>query len=319
MNRKKIKDIALAVACVMIVINFVGIFSLKQDLKESKAMEQNMQNTLMNAISDIERRVGSGYNAIEQQLKAEQSIFSDTYVAVKPLQGKLEVTARAVPKEIKAGEQLLVKVIADGKTYEGEADANGCAVIRIEPAGNVQVTFILRSDSGVRQESFPEQGTAEALRVHVRSEWAETSAVAEQVKMQLTTWIDGTNDSLPFARTDIEKTEYIMVQSPNGEPKGEQAEKPTEFAIAASDIEGISVVAEEVLGDGEMLGFTADFSEYAVKKDNVMYEIYFSLTLKDGLKYITPFTYNEVASFSVSADGVSQSSGDGDIEPIFQE
>lgn len=85
----------------------------------------------------------------------------------------------------------------------------------------------------------------------------------------------------------------------------------------SSDIEGTIIAAKEITTQGKFpIRYSADFSEYAKKEDGMLYKVYFSLTTKEGNKYIT--SYNPIATFSFSKGGSSVSNGDEILVPLFE-
>lgn len=67
---------------------------------------------------------------------------------------------------------------------------------------------------------------------------------------------------------------------------------------------------------GGSVGYTADLSEYTDKLDGIRYEIYFMLTTKDGMRYVTPD--NSIGTFSTYEGGKNRRSGGSTMWPIFE-
>lgn len=314
MNKDKLKNIALILALVLLIVityNVIGLKEQVRNLENDRSTLFNMQNE----IRRIQREVSDGYKDVEDLLKQEQSLFSETSIDIKLKDSKLEITMNAVPKEISNDETLIAKITAGEKVYEQEADENGTAVIVADMTDIIKPMFIIKSETGVRQEALPEQYTHEALTFDIYTEWGEPVSDS----WNLNVWILKTDKDLPFNKGDVAKAEFILVKTGIIEnEKYEEVIEVKENGFWLDKLNGISIPAEEIASsEGKLhIGYTADFSEYADKQEDIYYDIYFVLTTKDGIKYTSP--YNSVASFTSHKNGSSKGCGDDIIRPIFE-
>lgn len=324
MNKNNIKNIVIILAFIMLMINFFNINSMKKEFEYLRNDNSRLENNLQNSISDIQHI----YRNVEELIKKEQSIFLTSSVDFKLQGNKIAVTMKAVPKEIASTEKLVARIIANGEVYEQEADENNQAVILVDMAETLKPMFIIKSDTGLRQESLDELYTSEIFTVNVFSEWADESNSLED-KMILNLWIEANENALPFTENDIEKAEFIItdsgiIEEPNSN-QGYGGASTSDRVIPMDDkgeyyfnqLQGDTVPATKLSGEGKfVIGYSADFSEYLNSEEGIRYEIYFNLITKDGVQYITP--YNSVASFSLSKGGRGSSSGDDILRPIFK-
>ncbi len=324
MNKNNIKNAVIVLAFIMITINFFNIYNMKKELKYLRNDNSSFENNIQNSIRDIQY----AYRNVEELIKKDQSIFLTTSVDFKLQDNKLAVTMQAFPKEISNTEKLVAKITADGKVYEQEADENNQAVILVDIAETIKPMFIIKSDAGLRQESLDELYTSDIFTVRVFSEWDNESETLED-KMILNLWITSNENTLPFTKNDIEKAEFIITDigileeqnSNNGDVKASSSTMAAPVEGKAEDyfnkLQGDRIPATKLPGEEKYVaGYSADFSEYLNSESGKNYEIYFNLTTKDGMQYITP--YNSVASFSVYKGGRSSSSGSEILRPIFK-
>lgn len=313
MNKEKLKNIALILALVLLIVITYNVIGLKKQL-DSYEGDRSMLFNLQNDIRSIRNEIDNGYDDIEELLKEEQSFFSETSVDIKLKNNKLEITMSAIPKEISNNETLIAKITAGEKVYEQEADKNGTAVILADIIDIIKPMFIIKSETGVRQEALPEQYTNQELTVDIHTQWGE----AESDSWNLNLWILKTDKELPFNKSDIAKAEFILVKMEDIVDEKYEAMIESNKDGLFPGLDNISIPAEEIAaGEGKLhIGYTADFSKYADQQEGLRYEIYFVLTTKDGMMYTSP--YNSVASFTSHEGGSSKGSGSDMIRPIFE-
>lgn len=348
MKKDNIKTGAFILVLVILASNTIMIGQLKKELREQRAEYGSLENELRNSMGDLQYGVQSQYGEIQDLLSAEQSIFSQTSVELKNNDGQIAVTMRGVPKELASGETVFARVNADGRLQEQELDENYQAVILVDMARVIQPEFVIRSDAGIRQEAMEEIQTSDLLSSHFICMWDLNNAVDN--KKPLSLWIEPYGEGgLPFAADQVEKAEFILVNSgvvESSQNQGSGSGSATSMAVPA---EGLNMEAFQTLegeripahpmseqeymeelaaraGDGIPagtvsgmesygVGFWADLSEYAARKDGIRYDVFFMLTTKDGMHYGTP---DAVASFGSTQKSTSTSDGEGALMPIFE-
>lgn len=311
MTKDTIKNIALGLAIVLLVVICVNVYDLKKQV-DSFESERSMLYSMNTNVMNIQTNVDNKCREIKGLLEDSESLFSETSVNIKLQDKKLAVVMHAVPKEINNNETLIAKITAGDKVYEQEADQNGNAVILVDMIDVIKPMFIIKSETGVKQETLPDEYTDEALSVEIHTQWGEP----EVESWDLSLWIVKTDKELPFEKSDIAKAEFLLIEI--DEEYEEKYEEYLTNNVLSGDFDFVSIPAEEIAGsEGKlMIGYTADFSKYADKNEGSHYEIHFVLTTKDGTKYMSP--YNPVASFTSHDDGCSKGSGSDSIRPIFE-
>lgn len=310
MTKDKIKNIALVLVIILLLVVCINVYDLKKQVDGFEGYHSMLSN-IQNEIRRIQGEVSDGYKDVEDLLKQEQSLFSETSVEIKLKDNKLEITMSAVPKEISNDETLIAKITAGEKVYEQETDKNGTAVILVDIIDIIKPMFIIKSETGVRQEALPEQYTDQALKVDIHTEWKGDDSWV------LNLWILKLDKELPFDKSDIAKTEFLLVKTEDlVDDKYEEMMEISKEDL--SSLDGISIPAKEIAaGEGKLhIGYTADFSEYADKQEGLRYDIHFVLTTKDGMKYTSP--YNSAASFTSHEGGSNKGCGSDIISPIFE-
>jgi len=190
---------------------------------------------------------------------------------------------------------------------------------------------MIKSDTKLKQEKLMKRYTTNMLSKNINSNWSNDE------KNRLEVWINGNEDSLFLTKDEIDKAEFIITWTESdlggntsyGSSHSSSAVSDTVSASSIDDgrmmeeffenLDGISLKAKEIEKSENFskyeLGYYYDFSEYADKKDGRMYEIYFLLTTKSGIKFLTP--YNNIATFRTTKDGSSTGSGSDRLIPVF--
>jgi len=240
---------------------------------------------------------------------------------------------KGIPKEIANDEKLIAIITTDDKVYEKEADKNNTAVFEMEITNVIKPSFIIESGKGFKKENFEEIYTANKFSKETYCEWD----FEEEDKYILEFWIVD-EGNIPFLeKEDIEKAEFIMTYTETDMGPNEASASASSRAVSIDsnsnqkaletfidDLKGISIPAEFISGDmgrekyssKYALGYYGDFSEYADKENGNIYEIYFRLTTKDGIKYVT--SYNPIATFRTMVNGGSTSCGNEILVPVLK-
>nr|WP_307992066.1 hypothetical protein [uncultured Niameybacter sp.] len=330
MNNRDIKKGLLILAFIMLTVNCLNSYNIRKDLKNLRSDYSNLETYLDMRIGNIQNTINREYENIETLLKQEQSMFSQASVKLKLKGDKIEVTMKAIPKEIENREKLIARIVANDKVYEQEVDGNNQAFILVDIVESIEPILIIQSDTGVRQEVLEKVYTDDIFTGRVFGEWDREEGKSFKT---LNAWITVDEEALPFTENDIEKAEFIIVgnESTMGEKRVNQGqrtdykatkevrvrEEVVEDRYTPNTFEGDRVIGTKKSGEGKFLvGYSMDFSEYMQRQDNIRYEIYFVLTTKDGVEYITP--YNPIATFSSSARSSSSGSGDEILKPVFK-
>lgn len=348
MNKNNLKTGALILALVILASNTIMIGQLKRELREQRAEYDSLESYLRSSMGELQYGVQGQYGEIQDLLLAEQSIFSQTSVELKTQNGQIAVTMRGVPKELAAGETVFARVIADGRQQEQELDENNQAEILVDMAREILPEFVIRSDAGIRQEAMEEIQTSDLLSSHFVCQWDFNNAADGKTPLSL--WIESYGEGgLPFAADQVEKAEFILVNSgvvESSQNDGAGSGAATSMAVpveglnmeAFQTLEGERIPAHPISDQERMealaasagdripesaasgmdsygMGFWADLSEYAAGKDGIRYDVFFMMTIKGGMCFGTP---DAVASFSTTKNSTSTSDGEGALMPIFE-
>lgn len=310
-SKSRAKDVVCVMGLIMLSINCLNTYKIKEEIHTLKNEKRNIEMT----IKDLEKHVTEGDNEIKELLKEEQSIFSHTSVDIALKNNKFVVTMQAVPKELKGGEKIIAKVIANGKEYEKEVDENNRAVMEVEIANTIKPIFIIKSDTDIKQEALKKKHTSEIFTDLVSSEWVEDEEDAS--KMRLDAWING-----DFKEEDIVSAKFIVVDSgvvlEANESYSSHFEGEGPMELPKSEIEGTIMPAEKITSEEEMkIGYSGDFSKYMLEGKGIVYNVYFSITKKDGMQYTTP--YGPIATYSCVGGFKNMSVGEERLMPILTE
>lgn len=318
MGKWTLKDWVLVVGGGVLIINTLKLHSVEQEIQSLRQDNEWKVQRINNAEDRLQHEIHRGYEEIEQALKKQQSLFSAASAEMKLKGGKIMVTMKAVPKEIKSGEKLFARLSSEGKVYEKEVNENNTASFEIDFTEKIQPAFVLKSETGIRQEVLEEQYTSELFTNIVTGDWDST----DESKVILKIGIEG---ELPFKESEIEKAEVIAVDtgievkanSAYGFSSSTSSSDSAGTPYPTQDIEGTVLPLTKVEQEGnQRLEYSIDLQKYAEEEDGRLYAFYFAITTKEGMKYITP--YNYIASLSCSEDGISMGCGQEMLLPLMK-
>jgi len=331
MNREKIKMAAAFAGAAVLLVNSVWIVGLKKDIRELENRIGNLENNVLDRISSLQSVVGSQYGDMERLLAKESSMLSDASLDFKLKGNKISVSTHVIPKELSDQETVFVRIYAGESIYEKETDADGRAEFLINMAENIRPVVLVKSESGVRQESLEVTDTGYLFEADMYTVWGEDEARnGESGKWGLTTWISSVEGSLPFEPGDVEKAEYVImpagvVVKDTGNGTAEAAAQPAPLASWTDSEEAVRLFDEtegeripviEMNGaSSSMVGYYGDLSEFMARKDGVEYRVYFCLTTKDGTRFYTQ--EDSASTFMSRGNSSSQSCGYGRIVPVY--
>lgn len=316
MDKEFLKNVALVLSFIMLAVNFFGIHQLKNEVENLKRDNIRIESNLQTGIWNLDSRMWENQEAIKAELKKAQSLFSEISVDLALQGDRIAVSIYALPKDLEAGERILAQIEVDGQTYEQELGTDNRAEILVEKAEWIKPVLVLKSDSGERREVLEEQSTRALLAVNISHEWMVESFCLVMEEGQ---------QPFPFVKEDIETAEFIIADSgivrtqPNsgyGQMQ-ESIHETTEAEVAEffRTLQGDKIPALEMNHLGSLgIAYRVDLSEYIARKDGVYYEIYFSMTTRDGVRYVSE---KPVATFSFLEGGRSTGSGEDTLRPLF--
>lgn len=316
MNKEFVKNTALLLSFIMLAINFIGIHQLKEEVENLKRDNIRLESNLQTGISNLESGMWKNQEAMKRELKQAQSLFSELSVEQKLQGDQIAVSVYALPKEQRAGERLYARIEADGRTYEQELGMDGRTEFLIDKTDRIKPALIFKSESGERRELLEEVSTRELFMVKVTGLW-----MPESFCLALN---EGKNP-LPFGEEEIKQAEFIIVDSgivrtqPNsgfGQMQASvQETSEEEVAEFYRGLQGETIPALQMpWSDAPGIAYRVELSEYMEWKDGIYYEIYFSLTTRDGVRYVSE---GPVASFSFLDGSSSTGGGDDMLRPLF--
>lgn len=326
----KNRNIIIFIVIFAFILNIISNYKVRKELDSFRREISNLSNNMNTQMQNLENHFDRRYNGIGEILEKEQSFFEDTSFNMNLKGNKIFVTMKAIPKEITVDERLIAKIVTENNTYEKELDENNTATFEIDIEQVLEPIFMIKSDTTLKQEKLIERYTTDMLSKNIHSEWSNDE------KHILEVWINGNEDSLFLTKDEIDKAEFIVTwtesdlgANSSGSSHSSRAMPDTVAAWPIDEgemigeffenLDGISLQAKEIENNEGLskyeLGYCYDFSEYADRKDGNIYEIYFSLTTKGGIKFVTP--YNNIATFRTMKDGSSTSSGSDRLVPIF--
>lgn len=339
MDKNKLKTALLVFCAAMLAVNLLQNRQLEEDIKSLRDRYSGLESHVISELSSIRSDISENDSELKELMEQGQSFFSKTAVDVRLEGSKMAVTVSAVPKELRAGEILTARIAAGGQVYEQQLDEHNQTVFEIDVTDSVEPSLVLTSEAGVRQEGLDVLYTEQFLTFEVQGNWSADAVEAgggTDGRNLFYAWISpgSDRDRLPFEEEDIAEAQFIIedtgiVAEPPADGKSGSASGGGSGHVHATQVlgtgkrdvtipRGESVPARKLAegtGSGGTIGYTADLSEYADKKDGKYYEIYFMLTTKDGMQYVTPD--NGIGSFCLYEDWEDRGSAGGSMWPVF--
>ena len=329
MNRERMKKALALVLVVLLGINSVGLYLLHRELTSLKYQLSGMASSLRANIDSLNYEIGNRYGYLEELIRKDQSMLSDSSVSCRLKADKIRVEMQAVSKTLSGGEELFARVYAGDRMYEAPVSQDGLAVIETGMAEYIRPVFVIKSTDGIRQEAMDEIYTGSLFEAGIETRWGEDSLGvitrnADEQRWGLTAWIFARNEGLPFVPDEVTSAEFVVKNS----GIRESSDGPAEVAaveVAGADGEflfsenaGDRIPAKAIQGvKGESVGYWADLSGYRDRKDGIRYDVYFCLTTADGVRFQTP--YDAVASFSTDENSWSDMTTNGGIlAPVYR-
>ena len=340
MDKNKFKTVLLIFCSAMLIVAYLQNRQMEEEIESLRERYSGLESHMMSELSSIRSDIRENGSELKNLMEQGQSLFSKASADLKLKGNKLVVTVSAVPKEQREGEILTARIAAGGQVYEQQLDGHNQTVFEIDVTDSVEPSLRLTSPDGVRQESLDVLYTSQLLTFEVQGNWSADAGEADSGtdgRNLFYAWVSpgSDRDRLPFEEEDIAEAQFIIedtgiVAEPPADGKSGSASGGGSGYVHATQVagtgkrdvtipQGESVPARKLAegnGSGGTIGYTADLSEYTDKKDGKYYEIYFMLTTKDGMRYVTPD--NNIGSFCIYEGWEDRGSAGGSMWPVFE-
>lgn len=319
------------VIIVCLAANFLQLRGMRREVESMRSEISSMHANLSNSAQAIQGEVTRGNEVIRTEIQKSQSLFSEMSADVKLQDGKCVVSVHAVPKEMPENGRTAVALMVDETEYKADLDAGNRAVIMTEAADMIKPVYQIQSDSSVSQEAGETLYMENYFYCDTSSRWDDTQTV---LNVQVTP-----SDAVHLTGNDIGNAEFIVVSTGikeefvnNTGGGGSTSASVYVSSSAGYRAAGQGYVPEPVeLPQGDVvearlwngfaegtLSFRGDFSEYLDQEDGMVYQIYFVLTTKEGIRFATPAD-RYLADFCSARDGDRRGTGGGRLEFIKDE
>lgn len=327
MSEDKIRSKALTLVIILLAVALYNNYRMKQELNNLRSEMSSMEAVLRNEINGVRNDADRKYESVTKMMEQEASLFSDTSIRLGMQDGKLVVTMRAVPKALEKNETVTASLTADGTVYRQALDAENQAQFMLEPAEWLEPAFVIESDTGYRQEILKPVYAVNTMLTRVECDFYDYEANDEG---RFHFWITGNTDGNPFEEDEITMAEAKiaangMVENPGGNGGSHQGSGHSQAVTEAQAVEVQPAAYDQLAGEdltltklsGEadkIVGYRIDVSDYIGRKDNVNYEVYLRITLKNGLQYVTG---GPLVSFASTENSSSRSGGSENLAPVL--
>lgn len=283
-------------------------------LWEAHQIQNDVNNQLNSMYTQISRQKEQ-ITELKEYVEKSQSLFHETRADMKFRDGKLYVTAEAIPKSQSEGQQVIAGIQAGDRVYEAFLDDDGRAVLEVDVSSSLQPYFKIINGDETVTEYTDKITPAAQMEVSISSEWDGTD--------QLQIILDSQAEEA--AGSSFGEGTFILVKTGEIHPEPGTGYGGGSFRASASlegeapDLpeevpEGIRIPANRV-SQGDFAIYQGDFSEYAQKKDGSQYQVYFTVETDGGLTYLT--YPNPAVEFSFYEGGTSRSTSGSRMYPVF--
>ena len=312
MSEDKIRSKALVLVIILLAVALYNNYHMKQELNNLRSEMSSMEAVLRNEINGVRNDADHKYESVAKKIEQEASLFSDTSINMGMQDGKLLVTMRAVPKALEKNETVTASLTADGTVYRQALDAENQAQFMLKPAEWLEPAFVIESETGYRQEILKPVYTVNTMLARAECDFYDSGANDEGM---FHFWITGNADGNPFEEDEITMAEAKiaangMAESPGGNGGSHQE---SGYSQAVSEAQVVEVQPASG-GTDKIVGYRIDVSDYIGRKDNVNYEVYLRITLKNGLQYVTG---GPLISFTSTENSSSRSGGSENLVPVL--
>ena len=318
MSEDKIRSKALALVIILLAVALYNNYRMKQELNNMRSEMSSMEAVLRNEINGVRNDADHKYESVAKKIEQEASLFSDT---------SINMTMQAVPKALEKNETVTASLTADGTVYRQALDAENQAQFMLEPAEWLEPAFVIESETGYRQEILKPVYTVNTMLARAECDFYDSGANDEGM---FHFWITGNTDGNPFEEDEIAMAEAKiaangMAESPGGNG-GSHQESGYSQAVSEAQVVEVQPAAYDQLagedltltklsgGTDKIVGYRIDVSDYIGRKDNVNYEVYLRITLKNGLQYVTG---GPLISFASTENSSSRSGGSENLVPVL--
>lgn len=321
--------IIIVLLIVLLVLNTVQLVQIKDELETLRHETNNMYNNIYNRVGNVENALYRQTNEMREILNEQEALFASSGVDVTYQDKKLIVAISAVPKELKSNETVWVSIAAGEETFTQQLDANGQAIIMLEPTvQSFTPTLQIKSPTGIKQQVLDEVSTIEFMSAYIEVFWNDALAEHYNLGHVLEFYLYPWNDTLPFAADEI--YDIYLIVSNNGVRGAGSVDREAPEAAMARPVDGISGTLDTVLPEGERvevvmmedssnskaLIYYADLTEFIDRADDIEYDVHLVVETVFGLTYSNA-GYEPLASFCFDKDGGHQSANNPLLAPTF--
>lgn len=169
MDRKKLPALAAGAALAVLLGMNASLLAQVEGLsKEVDALQRGLQYLWRESSAALDRQE----TALREELERGASLFDQAETALEYRDGQLVLEAAVVPKELRAGETVLL-TLDTGESVPLTGDGTGWLRGRLACSLREEVTpaVTLRTGESTRQEVLPSLWTAEVLSMEYQTEW----------------------------------------------------------------------------------------------------------------------------------------------------
>ncbi len=285
MDKKTIGLVAVAVVIVFLAYNNFRLFGLTQNLL---GQVNSLQNNIWN-INDEITNLRYAVDGVFEQGEAAQSLFSDVSTQETFVDGKINLTVTAIPKQISNDETMSLVFDLDGEKVETPFVGNQ-VLVELDMVQEISPIIVITSPEGTRQQALE---TVDFTKLMLAFVYAEVSEQGQGRELQ--TFFDITVEGA-FDISDIKALEVFAEQQqvPGRDDNGQTVEGIAPTAPATPTVSAVELSKNGYEPSGESLNVTfvsdgrykVEITEFVERDDEFEYKFYAKVTLNDGTTYI---------------------------------
>lgn len=318
MNNGELQKFFVFISLIMIVLILFNTVSLKNKINNLERKIDYIERSYTSQTDNLERLTRNGLNDIQSVLEKNESLFLDKYIDVKLSEGVLVVDLSCKLKKYNPDFLLTAEITADGKIYsslmKSEKDSNLFTA-------NFTIPIVEKIESSVKVDTKDYQVFEKISTKYVDSllSMGISSSWDEENENVLNVILYEDNPYMPFFKEDIKNAYFIITEDHNYSVSNMGSNEIIEL-ISSKDNDKVKIIkgSLDIYEDNspDWILAKGDFTEIGKREDNIGYEVHLVIETLVGEFYTTE--ENSLASFRISDNGSSHSSGDNSLNPILK-
>ncbi|MBF7097013.1 hypothetical protein [Alkalibacter mobilis] len=297
------KALIAGILGVVLVFNTFLIANLTDKVSDLENRLDYMNSDISSGISRAESAVFNLQSELISRIEKGESLLSYSDSKVGYLDGNINISIKAVPKEIASDEKVFIAIGENKKSATTQNGSEYTADFIVEMPTKVVPTIIFESSGSTRQETLPEIDVNRTLILNYECIWGDPYWENEgevQVDQENMFTIIFYKENRQFAEIidEIETVKLIVI------------DPVSDREIGSKFMEKTDSTSEYFLKELSPSAYNLDMEEFY--KNQGTFEIWVEVTTDSGLRY-----KDGVASFQRDTSTSFSEGGQGYLNPVW--